>query len=112
MSMLAVGQQLGGRQRPQRAAPQPGRPQAGRPVIGQFCRAGHVGTRSGVQSRIGNGGGLRTTLGEREQECRPEDSDHDGDQDQVGDGDVEDRPVHESGRLIHGDRQEGNGWQE
>ncbi len=96
VSGLAVGQQLGGRQRPQRAAPKPGRPHARRPVIGQFGRTGRVRTGrvracSAVRTGIGNGDGLRTTPGgEREQQRGPEDRDHDGDQDQVGDSDVED----------------------
>ena len=69
-----------------------------------------------VNLRIGlvlskNGGGLgATSLGEREQQRGPEDCDHDGDQDQVGDRDVKDRPVYESGRRIHADRRDENGW--
>ena len=47
-------------------------------------------------------------FGEREQQRGPEDGDHDGDQDQVGDRDVKDRPVHEGGRLIHVDRRDEN----
>lgn len=48
VSGLAVGQQLGGRERLQRAAPEPGRPQAGRAVIGQ---PGHAVIRSAVRGR-------------------------------------------------------------
>ncbi len=93
---LAVGQQLGGRQRPHRAAPQPGRPHAGRAVIGR--QHGHSGP-IGIHGRAGR---LRPfPLGKRKQQRGPEDSNHDRDQDQVGDRDVKDRPVHEGGRLIH-----------
>ena len=99
---LPVGQQLARRQRFERTAPHPRGPHPGGVIISRLQRRSRMAAHVAVDSC---GGLLAVSPGEREQQGGPEDDDHHGDQDQVRHRHVEDRPVQESARLIHVDRQ-------